>query len=90
MAAVTNPSLMLLDEPTGGMSRGETLRTVELVKRLAQRSTVIVVEHDMEFVRQLGASVTVFAQGQVFASGTIDEIQEDERVLEIYLGKVHG
>ncbi|GAB4229457.1 MAG: branched-chain amino acid ABC transporter ATP-binding protein/permease [Elainellaceae cyanobacterium] len=90
MAAVTNPSLMLLDEPTGGMSRGETLRTVELVKRLSQRSTVIVVEHDMEFVRQLGASVTVFAQGQVFAQGSIEQIQQDERVLEIYLGKAHA
>lgn len=87
MAAVTNPTLMLLDEPTGGMSRGETLRTVELVKRLSQRSTVIVVEHDMEFVRQLGARVTVFAQGQVFTEGTIETVQQDERVLEIYLGR---
>lgn len=88
MAAVTAPDLMLLDEPTGGMSRGETLRTVALVKRLCQRSTVIVVEHDMEFVRQLGASVTVFAQGEVFTQGTIETVQRDNRVLEIYLGKV--
>lgn len=90
MAAVTHPSLLLLDEPTGGMSRGETLRTVELVKRLAQRSTVIVVEHDMEFVRQLDARVTVFAQGKVFTQGSIETIQRDEQVLEIYLGKAHA
>jgi len=88
MAAVIAPSLMLLDEPTGGMSRGETLNTVALVKRLAQRSTAIVIEHDMEFVRQLGASVTVFAQGEVFTQGNIESVQRDERVLEIYLGKV--
>lgn len=89
MAAVTDPRLILLDEPTGGMSRGETLKTVELVKKLANNSTVIVVEHDMEFVRQLGAFTTVFAQGKVLATGTIENIQQDERVLEVYLGKAH-
>jgi len=88
MAAVTEPSLILLDEPTGGMSRGETLRTVELVKRLSQRSTVLVVEHNMDFIRQLGASVTVFAQGEVLTQGTTEAVQRDNRVLEIYLGKV--
>lgn len=89
MAAVTAPKLILLDEPTGGMSRGETLKTVELVKKLTNNSTLIVVEHDMEFVRQLGAFTTVFAQGKVLATGTIENIQQDERVLEVYLGKVH-
>jgi branched-chain amino acid transport system permease protein len=89
MAAVTDPRLILLDEPTGGMSRGETLKTVELVNKLANNSTVIVVEHDMEFVRQLGAFTTVFAQGKVLATGTIENIQQDERVIEVYLGKAH-
>lgn len=90
MAAVTHPSLLLLDEPTGGMSRGETLRTVELVKRLAKRCTVIVVEHDMEFVRQLGATVTVLAQGKVFAAGSMETIQQNEDVRSIYLGKTYA
>lgn len=90
MASVSNPRLILLDEPTAGMSRGETRRTVELVKELAKISTVIVVEHDMEFVRQLGAIVTVLATGKVFASGAIESIQQDDRVLEIYLGKFNA
>lgn len=90
MAAVTNPRLLLLDEPTGGMSRGETLRTVELVKQLSQRSTVIVVEHDMEFVRQLGADVTVLVQGKVFTSGPMETIQQNEQVRAIYLGKAYA
>jgi branched-chain amino acid transport system permease protein len=90
MAAVTHPKLLLLDEPTGGMSRGETLKTVALVQQLAQRSTVIVVEHDMEFVRQLGADVTVLVQGQVFTQGSMDTIQQDERVRSVYLGKAYA
>lgn len=90
MAAVTHPRLLLLDEPTGGMSRGETLKTVALVQQLSQRSTVIVVEHDMEFVRQLGADVTVLVQGQVFTQGSMDVIQHDERVRSVYLGKAHA
>jgi branched-chain amino acid transport system permease protein len=90
MAAVTHPTLLLLDEPTGGMSRGETLRTVELVQQLSKRSTVIVVEHDMEFVRQLGANVTVLVQGQVFTKGSMDTIQQDERVRSVYLGNAHA
>ncbi|GAB4218411.1 MAG: ATP-binding cassette domain-containing protein [Synechococcales cyanobacterium] len=87
MATVSDPSLLLLDEPTGGMSRGETAQTVAFVRKLAQRSTVIVVEHDMDFVRQLGAHVTVLAQGKVFADGTMDILQHDEEVRRIYLGE---
>lgn len=90
MAAVTHPKLLLLDEPTGGMSRGETLKTVKLVQQLTHRSTVIVVEHDMEFVRQLGADVTVLVQGQVFTQGSMDTIQQDERVRSVYLGKAYA
>lgn len=90
MAAVSHPQLLLLDEPTGGMSRGETLKTVKLVQQLSQRSTVIVVEHDMEFVRQLGADVIVLVQGQVFTQGSMDTIQQDERVRSVYLGKAHA
>ncbi|MBD2077093.1 ATP-binding cassette domain-containing protein [Phormidium sp. FACHB-592] len=87
MAAIAQPTLLLLDEPTAGMSRGEMLQTVALVKRLAQRSTVIVVEHDMEFVRQLGATVIVFSQGEVLTTGSVETVQQDARVLEIYLGQ---
>ncbi|HEY9640432.1 MAG TPA: ATP-binding cassette domain-containing protein [Coleofasciculaceae cyanobacterium] len=90
MAAVTHPHLLLLDEPTGGMSRGETLKTAELVQQLSQRSTVIVVEHDMAFVRQLAADVTVLVQGQVLITGRMDIIQQDERVRAVYLGKAHA
>lgn len=90
MAAVTRPQLLLLDEPTGGLSRGETLRTVELLKRLRGYSTIIVIEHDMEFVRQFGADVTVLAQGKVFTTGRIEQVQQDEQVRAIYLGKAYA
>ena len=87
MALATEPATILLDEPTAGMTREETTRTAELVTLLGERASVIVVEHDMEFVRQLNVPVTVFHQGKIFAQGSIDELRRDERVLEIYLGR---
>ncbi len=87
MALATEPAIILLDEPTAGMTREETTRTAELVTLLGERASVIVVEHDMEFVRQLDVPVTVFHQGKIFAQGSIDELRRDERVLEIYLGR---
>jgi ABC-type uncharacterized transport system ATPase subunit len=71
------------------MTRTETARTAALISSLGRYANVIVVEHDMAFVRQLNVPVTVFHQGSVFASGRLEELQQDERVLNIYLGR-HG
>ncbi|MFD0575130.1 ATP-binding cassette domain-containing protein [Dactylosporangium darangshiense] len=87
MVMASYPRVVLLDEPTGGMTREETLRAVTLIHDLARTATVIVVEHDMEFVRRLGAPVTMFHEGRVFASGSIEALRADERVLDIYLGR---
>jgi branched-chain amino acid transport system ATP-binding protein len=90
MALALDPVMLLLDEPTAGMSPEETFRTGELVQRLnAQGMTVLVVEHDMAFIRQIAQKVTVLHFGRVFAQGGIDEIVSDPRVAEIYLGKTH-
>lgn len=91
LALALAPSLLLLDEPTAGMSPEETWRTGELIKQLNQAGmTVLVVEHDMAFVRQIAQRVTVLHFGRVFARGDIDAITTDARVAEIYLGKTDG
>jgi branched-chain amino acid transport system ATP-binding protein len=91
MAISLKPQLLLLDEPTAGMSPEETHATGEMVKRLnADGMTVLAVEHDMTFVRQVAQKVTVLHLGQVFAQGSIDEIIADERVAAIYLGQAHA
>jgi len=91
MAISLKPKLLLLDEPTAGMSPAETHATGEIVKTLnADGVTVLAVEHDMSFVRQVARRVTVLHLGKIFAQGTIDEIVADERVAEIYLGHGHG
>jgi len=87
MVVAGEPVVILLDEPTAGMSREETLRTVQLVRTLAADATVVVVEHDMEFVRVLDAPVTMFHEGAVFARGSVEELRADDRVLDIYLGR---
>jgi len=87
MVVAGEPVVILLDEPTAGMSREETLRTVQLVRTLATDATVVVVEHDMEFVRVLDAPVTMFHEGTVFARGSVEELRVDDRVLDIYLGR---
>ena len=90
MALALRPRLLLLDEPTAGLSPDETFRTGELIQRLnAEGATVLVVEHDMAFVRQIATSVTVLHLGRVFARGTIDEIIANRGVEEIYLGSAH-
>jgi len=90
MALALQPRLLLLDEPTAGMSPEETYRTGELIKSLnGEGMTIIVVEHDMTFVRQIAQRVTVLHLGKVFAHGPLDEIIRDPRVAEIYLGKTH-
>jgi len=90
MAVGVQPSLLLLDEPTAGLSPEETIKTGEMVIEFNRRGmTVVVVEHDMAFVRQIARQVTVLHLGRVFAQGTIDEISANEAVQEIYLGKGH-
>lgn len=87
MVVATKPCVVLLDEPTAGMTREETRRTGELVAQLGERVSVIVVEHDMEFVRQLSAPVTVLHRGRLFTQGSFDELSRDERIFDIYLGR---
>jgi len=81
------PRVILLDEPAAGMTNEETRELSSLVRILAKHTTVIVVEHDMEFVRTLDGHVTVLHQGEVFAEGDIDTLRADDRVLDIYLGR---
>jgi ABC-type uncharacterized transport system ATPase subunit len=91
MALALRPILLLLDEPTAGLSPEETFRTGELIKRLStEGTTMLVVEHDMAFVRQIATGVTVLHLGKIFARGSIDEIISDPRVAEIYLGTPHA
>ena len=87
MVLATEPSVILLDEPTAGMTRDETEQTTQLIARLAGHATVVVVEHDMEFVRRLDAPITVLHMGELFTQGSFDELSRDERVLNIYLGR---
>lgn len=91
MALALQPQLLLLDEPTAGMSPEETFRTGELIKSFnADGMTVLVVEHDMAFVRQVAQRVTVLHLGRIFARGDLEAILQDEKVAEIYLGKTHA
>ena len=91
MALALRPQLLLLDEPTAGMSPEETFKTGELIKSVnAEGMTVLVVEHDMAFVRQVAQRVTVLHLGKIFARGSLEAILQDEKVAEIYLGKTHA
>jgi urea transport system ATP-binding protein len=76
----------LLDEPTAGMTESETFKTAEIIKALKGRHTIVVVEHDMGFVREVAERITVMHLGQVLAEGTIREIENNEKVREAYLG----
>jgi urea transport system ATP-binding protein len=89
MLIAQDPELLLVDEPAAGMTDEETARTGELLLSLAGKHTIIVIEHDMVFVRQLASKVTVLHQGSVLREGSLDEVQNDERVIEVYLGKKH-
>jgi len=87
MLIAQDPELMLVDEPAAGMTDEETARTGELLLSLAGKHTIIVIEHDMVFVRQLANKVTVLHQGSILCEGSLDEVQNDDRVIEVYLGK---
>jgi branched-chain amino acid transport system ATP-binding protein len=85
IALATEPRLLCLDEPTAGMSAAETRQTVELIRRLAERHTILIVEHDMEVVMGLARAITVLHYGEVLAEGSPAEIQANARVQEVYL-----
>lgn len=87
MLLVQDTQLILLDEPVAGMTDAETKQTAELILSLKGERTLVVVEHDMEFVRDLGARVTVLHEGSVLSEGSVDHVQNDPRVIEVYLGR---
>jgi urea transport system ATP-binding protein len=87
MLIAQDPKLLLVDEPAAGMSDEETHKTGELLMGLAGKHSVIVIEHDMVFVRQIARKVTVLHQGTVLCEGTVDQVQNNERVIEVYLGR---
>jgi len=87
MLLAQNPKLLLVDEPAAGMTDEETAKTGELLMSLAGKHSVIVIEHDMTFVRQIAKKVTVLHQGHVLCEGSVDEVQNNEQVIEVYLGR---
>ena len=87
MLLMQNPLMLLVDEPAAGMTHQEMDRTVELLTSLAGQHSVVVVEHDMDFVRALNSRVTVLHQGSVLAEGSMDAVQNDPKVIEVYLGE---
>ena len=87
MLLIQEPKLLLLDEPVAGMTDQETERTAELFLQLKGRHSLIVVEHDMGFIARLGGTVTVLCEGRVLAQGPLSQVQADERVIEVYLGR---
>ena len=85
IALATEPKLLCLDEPTAGMSAAETRETMHLVKQIGENLTILIVEHDMEVVMELADRITVLHYGEILAEGTPDEIQQNPKVLEVYL-----
>ncbi|MFG3692145.1 urea ABC transporter ATP-binding protein UrtD [Stutzerimonas stutzeri] len=86
MLLMQDPELLMLDEPVAGMSVSERLQTAELLKRISQGRSVLVIEHDMEFVKSIAHKVTVLHQGKLLAEGSMDAVQNNPKVVEVYLG----
>ncbi|WP_101758498.1 urea ABC transporter ATP-binding protein UrtD [Oceanicoccus sp. KOV_DT_Chl] len=87
MLIIQDPEVLLVDEPAGGMTDTETMETAQLLKDISKKHSVIVVEHDMDFVRALDCPVTVLHEGSVLAQGSLDVVSADPRVIEVYLGR---
>jgi urea transport system ATP-binding protein len=87
MLLAQDPKLLLVDEPVAGMTDAETVETAKLLKDIAKTRSVVVVEHDMSFVRELGCRVTCLAEGTVLAEGTLDDVSANPVVIERYLGR---
>ncbi|MEO1020040.1 MAG: ATP-binding cassette domain-containing protein, partial [Pseudomonadota bacterium] len=87
MLLVQDPQMLLVDEPAAGMTDAETAATSDLLREIARSHSVVVVEHDMDFVKSLGSKVTVLHEGAVLAEGSMDHVQNDPRVIEVYLGR---
>ena len=87
MVVAQDPELVLLDEPVAGMSIQETERTAELILSINKNHSVLVIDHDMDFIKNIAQKVTVLHDGTVLCEGTMDEVQKDERVIEKYLGR---
>ncbi len=90
MVVASNADLLLLDEPAAGMSHGEAEQTAELIRRLTEWHSLLVIDHDMSFVAQLNAPVTVLHLGRFLMEGTLEEVRDDPRVREVYLGRAKG
>lgn len=90
MVIVCEPKIVLLDEPAAGMSDDETVLTAELIREINRDMTIVVVEHDMQFIRQIARTVTVFHQGRILMEDTFDRIVADPTVREVYLGRSGG
>ena len=86
MLLMQEPELLMLDEPIAGMSVREREVTAELLKRICQNRSMIVIEHDMAFVEQIAHKVTVMHQGKILAEGAMEQVQADPRVIDVYLG----
>ena len=86
MLLMQEPELLMLDEPIAGMSAKERELTAELLKRICKGRSMIVIEHDMDFVKQIASKVTVMHQGKILAEGTMDQVQSDPKVIDVYLG----
>jgi urea transport system ATP-binding protein len=87
MLLMQDPVLLLVDEPAAGMTDAETAQTAELLKHIAGQHSVVVVEHDMEFVRSLASRVTVLNEGSVLAEGSLESLQQNQQVIDVYLGR---
>jgi ABC-type uncharacterized transport system ATPase subunit len=90
MVVASDPDLVLLDEPAAGMTDGEVERLASIIRDLNQTHTVVVVEHDMHFIRMIADQVTVFHQGRILAEGHVEQILTDQTVRDVYLGKKHA
>ena len=87
MVMAQDPELLLVDEPVAGLTDEETARTGDLLLSIAAERSVLVIEHDMEFVRRIARTVTVLHQGTVLCEGPVEQVQRDPRVLQVYLGR---